>query len=822
MKKRNLLLLLFCFFSSSVLAIQRDDDLKGYVDYMAEYTKSVIMYGNYSNRIYGTSRDQTSECIRRCQKIMEFVKDNHYSNDQYPKLLEDMADYYYCIGEPDSCIKYQSQASRLYYENSGGNPRYMARPYLRLADYSKHFGFYGQAEVIYKDLIKSLTRSNIDEKIFSYWGLALCQWQEDRKNEAVNNCRMALKLSRNYQLFSYSYVNINYALKYVEMEIDMASFDFQMGDKESFLSDLDEAMKSNAKDGNVITSIKLAELLCKAEKWDTAKDLAIDICSKSKLIVNASFGRLSGAERLECWNQKFRRWFEVVFPQIALHVRDAQMIGLLYDNALFSKSLLLNADFDIRRKILASKDENLRKNYSDLLDVEEKMNMMLWRGKTDLVDSCQNRIVELEALVMESFQKNSEKEVVRVATWKNIQKKLGANDVAVEFLFVPNGNVGHYYAVVLKKNTNVPALVDLCEDSAIEKLSETQIYSTKQLYSLVWKPLEKYLYKATNVYFSPTGKLYNMAIEYVPGTDNPVCRMHRMTSTRNISKSKLSKFKSMMLWGGIDYDKSKYIALKDASDSIYNFDNNGERGLVGRKKMVDRNLVDGVEQLPNSLGEVDNIQRMAKQQDLKCGVVRGSFATETLFKEMWRYGGDILHISTHGFFIPQNETDSMQLSFLNNADDNVFRRHLFEDKVLIRTGLLLAGANNTLRQNGCCDKDKLDDGILTAKEISQMDLSNWDLLTLSACQTGLGSVSSEGVWGLQRAFKKAGAKSIIMSLWDVDDEATRILMTEFYRALFAGGTKHDALKQAQECLRKYDGGIYSSPYYWAAFVLLDA
>ena len=113
----------------------------------------------------------------------------------------------------------------------------------------------------------------------------------------------------------------------------------------------------------------------------------------------------------------------------------------------------------------------------------------------------------------------------------------------------------------------------------------------------------------------------------------------------------------------------------------------------------------------------------------------------------------------------------------------------------------------------------VEDGILTAKEIALMDLRGTDLITLSACQTGLGEVSGEGVFGLQRGFKKAGVSSILMSLWKVDDIATQILMTAFYENLLSGKSKAESLRIAQDEVRSTDS--YEDPYYWAAFILLD-
>ncbi|MBO4243995.1 MAG: CHAT domain-containing protein, partial [Bacteroidales bacterium] len=109
------------------------------------------------------------------------------------------------------------------------------------------------------------------------------------------------------------------------------------------------------------------------------------------------------------------------------------------------------------------------------------------------------------------------------------------------------------------------------------------------------------------------------------------------------------------------------------------------------------------------------------------------------------------------------------------------------------------------------------DGILTAKEISRLDFRGLDLVVLSACQSGLGEVTGEGVFGLQRGFKKAGAQTIVMSLWNVNDDATQLLMTEFFKNLTAGHSKREAFVMAQSQVRKK----YPHPAMWAAFVMVD-
>ena len=164
----------------------------------------------------------------------------------------------------------------------------------------------------------------------------------------------------------------------------------------------------------------------------------------------------------------------------------------------------------------------------------------------------------------------------------------------------------------------------------------------------------------------------------------------------------------------------------------------------------------------------------------------------------------------------------------------------------------MSGANIALKK-GANLKD-VEDGILTAQEISTLDLRGLELAVLSACQTGTGDIAGDGVFGLQRGFKKAGANTLLMSLWKVDDNATHLLMTEFYKNLLAGESKFESLRKAQKYVRDYEEEIeitpnkrwesqirqkmnkskepapqkikkikrYASPYYWAAFILLDA
>jgi CHAT domain-containing protein len=182
----------------------------------------------------------------------------------------------------------------------------------------------------------------------------------------------------------------------------------------------------------------------------------------------------------------------------------------------------------------------------------------------------------------------------------------------------------------------------------------------------------------------------------------------------------------------------------------------------------------------------------------------------------------ILHLATHGFFLPdqEHELDRAGRGFGFNIDGftrstdglGSFSGPMMENPML-RSGLALAGANTWLKAR--TPPEEAEDGLLTAEDVTGLDLLATELVVLSACETGLGRIGlGEGVFGLRRAFVLAGAKTLVMSLWKVPDEPTCELMVEFYRRLLAGDARAEALRQARLALR----GKYPAPYYWGAFI----
>ena len=299
-----------------------------------------------------------------------------------------------------------------------------------------------------------------------------------------------------------------------------------------------------------------------------------------------------------------------------------------------------------------------------------------------------------------------------------------------------------------------------------------------------------------------------------------VYTLHRLSSTRQLAVIQdETEGKNNILYGGLDYDEKSNVILTDSvstKESIL-------RSAFSRANVDSLSMRSSFEYLEGTKKEADMIAEDMKQHRVPYIYYSGIDGTEESFKQQDGTRPKLMHIATHGFFLTEKEAEKSKFARSKmelRTEGGPKGGRSVEDKSMTRSGLLFSGCNHAIHHEHIPDGEE--DGILTAQEISMLDLRGLDLVVLSACQTGLGDiVSGEGVFGLQRGFKKAGAKTILMSLDKVNDEATRILMVEFYRNLMNGKSKYQSLKEAQKHLRQVDNGKYDDPKYWASFIMLD-
>lgn len=380
--------------------------------------------------------------------------------------------------------------------------------------------------------------------------------------------------------------------------------------------------------------------------------------------------------------------------------------------------------------------------------------------------------------------------------WQDIRESLSAGELAVEITMYPDE------LLILGKNFNKPMSIPISEElserisgyTSADALLVNQYYSDDSPLSEIIELLSPHLDGISTLYLSPTNQYAQFNYGAIPFRGNRLedfVNVVQMTTTADISHVKRSReihpsSDSSVLIGGVDYDAD--VRLIPLIADV-------------RSSQLPEYLRSGFGYLPYSLTEVENISTILGKEN--CVLLLGQDATEESFSNLSGTRGSILHIATHGYSIPKRNDTA------NDTVSNI-------GSVLTRTGLLLAGANKNLHESATLKYD----GILTSEEITKLDLSHIQLAVLSFCSSGLGDLTNTTgvVYGVANAMKTSGVPQILISLWDIPDEATSVAMTSFYQHLMTGVSIHEALPLTRKDL--ISNG-YSDPYYWASFVILN-
>ncbi|MBL0274149.1 MAG: CHAT domain-containing protein [Chitinophagaceae bacterium] len=515
-----------------------------------------------------------------------------------------------------------------------------------------------------------------------------------------------------------------------------------------------------------------------------------------------------------------------------------------FNLSLFLKSITLADVRNTLESIRQSADSNVQKTFykwQTLRKFLSKQYQLSIADRIQSLDSIENVAEVFEKnLTRESSVFRNKKSSLHISM-QEVQQNLQNEEAAVEFVSFQLYNKKWtdsimYAAYVLRKNDSVPIFIPLCEEKQLQKLFDsagttaTAMVSKfyrglelinknvagalgTELYKLIWQPLEPYLKGIKKISYSPAGKLYSIAFHALPVDSNTVLmdkfQLQQYTSTRQVALRTLEdqnpKPGNITLFGNASFTMDSLQLVKqkmnqpgkeNISTSIY----------TPQKRSSDNNTWNN---LPGTEEEVNKIIQLFDLNKISNKSFTQTTASEENLKALSGKSPQILHIATHGFFLPEPDKKRKETSFNNE------NTYTLADDPLLRSGLILAGGNYAW--SGKTPIDGVEDGIATAYEISQLNLSNTELVVLSACETALGDVKgSEGVFGLQRAFKMAGVKKMIVSLWQVPDKETAELMTAFYGYWMKGKSINDAFTQAQADMRKK-----YAPFYWAAFVLVE-
>ena len=594
-----------------------------------------------------------------------------------------------------------------------------------------------------------------------------------------------------------------------------------------------------------VTALQLmAMIYCSFDDVDNIVRYTTEATDKTNRLILPNFKYLTGYERGNFWN-RYKYWYEYFLPNIAYKIRDKKLMSALYDGMLLSKGILLNSEIEMSRLLLESGDttvvslyEQMRANRNivskqreDIAMKSASMNDSIKTFAMQYADSLERMADMQERELVERSKVYGDYTRNLAIDWQDVKRHLNAGEIAIEFLEVPVTNDSIVYAALtLRQDYDFPHFIKLFGKHELSDLNESLYFSSPILYNMIWQPLSSELEGVKNVYFSPAGELHRIAIEYAPQNEstmfNELYNAYRLSSTRRLAVAHdvINEPINASLYGGLRYDATPTAIAIDDNNNI--IDNSRYADFILQPtpdSLISKNVY--IPDLPGTKKEVEEVYSLMNDMGMEADIFTDTLGTEASFKALSGKRRNTILIATHGFY-GKNEPDNNTMPPMMILDNNRY----VEDKAMTRSGLLFAGAANAWQI-----PDMANNGILTAQEVAGLDLRGLDMCVLSACETGMGEITGEGVYGLQRGFKKAGAKTLLVSLRKVYDDATRILMTEFYRNYLSGKSKIESLKAAQQFLRNYidpdtdiksSGGDaitpYAEPVFWAYFILVDA
>ncbi|MCC5946708.1 MAG: CHAT domain-containing protein [Bernardetiaceae bacterium] len=531
---------------------------------------------------------------------------------------------------------------------------------------------------------------------------------------------------------------------------------------------------------------------------------------------------LSENERIEYVEKKIGNLNALNAFYAVSYSQDPTVAARMLEQSMFTKGLVFYSTQKMREQILDSGNPALIQAFESWKARKKEYAQAIGNSeKEEVLKAMQAQIERSEKEISkksEFFARQTQKENYQ---WQDLQKQLKENEVLIDVIELINVNskdtifTNQYGFVFLTASQTMPELILLndrdLDNKNLKYYQNAIIYKIEDQnsYAQYWQPIaEKIAATKGNfdkIYFSPAGVYHQISLNALQNPDN--------------DRFLIQDFDIEILGNPADLirnRKKKQInlqaKLQDKSQEVYLFGypifrlESSEAGEENTRKLSRlQSIASGgaaVALLPGTLSEIENIEQLFKAINKPVRTFIGADVREDTIKKM--QSPLILHIATHGFFIGQDNLsyDAQDLVSIEEAK--------LLSNPLLNSGLLFAGCENS-NPDG-------EDGVLTSAEALGLNLENTDLVVLSACETGLGDIRyGEGVFGLQRAFKQAGARTMLMSLWKVSDEATQILMTSFYKNLLAGEDKRTAFKNAQLSLKAQ----FPEPYYWGAFVMIE-
>ena len=854
-------------------AIRLDTEALNIIEkvYGKEHPYYVLSLNNLAN--YNSDLGNCQETIRLGTEALN-LGEKMYGKEHpdYASSLSVLATYNAYLGDYQEAIRLGTEALNIIEKVYGKEHPYYANMLNNLAGHKAHLGNYSEAINLCTEALnirECVLGKEHPDYTLSLNNLASYNFHLGNYSEAINLCTEALNIRESVLGKEHP--------DYATSLSNLASYN-------AYLGNYQEAIRLDTEALNIFEKVygkehfdyavslrSLADHNFKAGDSQSTNYYITESLSLISYLIKKTFTDLTGRQRIMFW-EKYKNWYETMLQQYSFRMPTNTLTQCGYNAALLSKGLLLNSEIEFTRLLQESGDEEALALLKELQTLKNRIAKLQERQQS--TDSLSRESDRVEQQLVERSKVYGDYTKNLVITWEKVQEKLTDKDVALEFVSFPlNADSTMYIAYALKKDWEYPKMIPLFEEKQLLAVQKGDKYATDSISRLVWQPLDEVMQGIERVYFAPSGELYNIAIESIPthedGGETLVGEhrdFYRLSSTRELALIKdESRWDEAAVYGGLQYGMSVEGMIEE--DGKYEKVAGQKRGdstpsyYIVREDSIgrgDRDLAQGLAYLEGTKREAEAITHDLEQKAVDARLFTDSIGTETSFKALDGKKTSIIHIGTHGFFNDKKKEykeDKLQLLGIDQ------QAKVIEDDALNRSGLYFAGADN-VRLNGLSAiPDSIDDGRLTAAEIAQLDLRGLDMVVLSACQTGLGEITGDGVFGLQRGFKKAGAQTIVMSLWKVDDEATRLFMTKFFEEIRLDKegyptNKHEAFLAAQHYLRdeyeieqtriinsnltasqirrlEREGKSveaqtitekvkpYAAPKYWAAFIMLD-
>ncbi len=491
-------------------------------------------------------------------------------------------------------------------------------------------------------------------------------------------------------------------------------------------------------------------------------------------------------QRMATWQDESNTIQELQELMVSLPVGQEalmdELAGIVYDAELLSKGILLNSAIEFEKVITSKGDKQLLAAYEQSKATAEQIASLRSNATTEedldkLLALTQQNQTQLLSLYRGCAELADFTDYISY-DWHQVQNALSESDVAIEFAAIETSifdQDNYMAALVLTKDQPHPIALPIC-NLAQAKILEDNNVLFENSNNLVWGALSQYLVGKRRIFFSADGIFNRIGIEYLPYDGKPLSEqfeVYRLSSTKVLCYHHPDvDIRHAILMGDIDYNTTEGLNMKLESNSLEEV--RGKHGLPYLPKT--KQEISGISSIMTQSKLVKEVEVLVREQ-----------ANRAAFNRISGSHVGVLHIATHGVYLEQKGATDTQSMF--------------------NCLLALAGANMT------------DEAFISAAEIARMNLRECDLAVLSACETGLGKLGGDGVFGLQRGFKNAGAHSLLISLKKVSDESTAMLMTSFYNNWMKGCSKLEALVKAQQELRENG---YTDPKYWTSFILLDA